>query len=266
MTTEFWIGAFLTFTALVVAYAALALTGRLPRRDGEMRRLHDLESTVRVLQRDHVLDQKRIEQLEKELGEAKQRIQFLEGQLTQQGTAGHNGSESERTLLAVVGGDPALKADLAALREVEAECGVTVTRCFPVRFTRFAAVLNRYRASGTPIQYVHFSVHAQAAGNDGSGALALFDDGPVTGEQLSGVMNGVLVAFVAGCESDILGDLLGVVPAVVTFREPVRHEHATLATKLFWLAIGRGLTAREAYRETRSRLPSEVAEFLELHQ
>jgi hypothetical protein len=219
---------------------------------------------VRVLQEDHVRDAQKIDQLSKSLGEAQERIRFLEAQLAQYQT---EKTDEERLLLAVVGSDPALKVDLAALREVESECGLVVTRCYPARFNRFEATLNRYRAAGTPIKLVHFSVHStadDAAG--GTKSAALFEDGPVSGERLSGVLNGVEVIMVAGCDSDLLGDLLGVAPSVVTFREPVRHDAAALAAKLFWGGIGRGLMARQAYRDARSKLPAEVAEFMELHQ
>ena len=257
-------GAMLMALVMSIMLAVMAFIGRLPRRTGELHRIKDLEVMVRVLQNDHMRDAQKIDQLGQELAEAKERIHFLESQLAQYRT---EKQEEERMLLAVVGSDPALKVDLAALREVESECALVVTRCFPARFNRFEATLNRYRAAGTPIKLVHFSVHSQADdAATGTKAAALFEDGQVSGERLSGVLNGVEVIMVAGCDSDLLGDLLGVASSVVTFREPVRHESAALAAKLFWTGIGKGLGARQAFREARAKMPAEVAEFMELHQ
>lgn len=248
-------GSIITALILVIGIVYLIKTGRLPNTN----RMQELEAVIRVLQSDHVRDLARIEHLEKELAGAEKRIQFLEGQLSRYEP--NKTSGGERLLLAVVGSDPMLKTHLSALREVERDGGIVVTRCFPAQFRRFEATLSRYRAGGEPLRLVHFSAHVTAE----DGGAILFEE-PISGEQLSGVLNGVEVVMVAGCDSDILGDLLGVVPSVVTFRETVRLEHATLAIKLFWGAIGRGLNARDAYRETRRRLPAEVAEFLELRQ
>jgi hypothetical protein len=265
MTAEFWQGAVLMTSGLLLLLGVLALLGKLPRSNG---RLADLESTVRVLQSDHTHDLQRIEALEVkyraamiELETAKAEIERLKKELAAYRKEQDGPPTAEAPLLlAVIGSDPALKVDLAALREVEAECGLQVTRCYPARIEKFEAVLNRHRASGEAIRYVHFSVHSRA-----DKPAALFESGPVDGVKLSGMMNGVEVAMVAGCESDMLGDLLGVVPNVVTFREPLEHGHGHLAAKLFWLAIGRGLPPRQAYRDARVKLPADVAEFMELH-
>jgi hypothetical protein len=251
-------GSLLMAFALITLVAFMAVTGRLPQKDSNtVQRIKELEAIVDRLMADHVRDANEITALQQQLAVAVERIRFLEATVTRR----EEKAGPERVLLAVVGSDPELRADLAALREVENECGLLVTRCLPAKFTRFAAIMNRYRADRRPIQCLHFSVHASAEGTP----AVLFEDGPITGEQLSGVMNGVQVAMIAGCDSDLVGDLLGVVPAVVTFREPIRHDYAALAAKIFWLGIGCGVTPREAYRDCRARLPAEVAEFLEFH-
>jgi hypothetical protein len=266
MNAEFWRGAVIMVASLMAGYVILALLGKLPKGNG---RLKDLESTVRVLQSDHTRDLQRIQALEDDLRtaqgdlrDAKAHIARLETELAQyrESLPASGVAEEAPLLLAVIGSDSRLRVDLAALREVENECGLQVTRCYPAHMKRFEAILNRHRAAGQPIQYVHFSVHTRA-----NEPAALFESGPADGVQLSGVMNGVEVAMVAGCESDMLGDLLGVVPTVVTFREPLEHGHGHLAAKLFWLAIGRGLPPRQAYRDARSKLPADVAEFMEMH-
>lgn len=259
----FGIGFVLALVVLASIVVILARFGKLPSATTQGRS-DELSNTVNTLLKKLNEQQREIDALKTQLASANARIAELEHLADVKPKPAPVAAE-ERVLLAVVGNEPGLKLDLAALREVESESGIVVTRCFPARFARFEATLNRYRAAGTPIKYVHFSVHATAgegAGTEG----ALFMDDVVSGERLSGVLNGVEVAFVAGCNAETLGDLMGVVPTVVTFKEDVGHEHAHLATKVFWLAIGRGLPGRAAYREARSRLPAEVAEYLELHQ
>lgn len=272
----FWAG----FVAAVVVLGAFVVVWRRGGRSGSaeqkrrrtpdeheallMTKQTELANTVQTLLVKLNEAQREIETLRLDLATAKARITELEHLVELAAPVAC--PEAERVLLAVVGNEPGLKQDLAALREVECECGITVTRCFPPRFARFEATLNRYRAAGTPIRFVHFSVHATAGDGQRVAAAALFEDGAVDGVQLSGVLNGVEVAFVAGCDAEILGDSLGVVPTVITFKEPVGHDQAALATKVFWGAIGRGMAPRAAYREARSRLPAELAEFLELHQ
>lgn len=162
-------------------------------------------------------------------------------------------------ILVGIGVDERLQVDLAALRAVQARTLLRVTRLMPVSKVNLERTLNRHRTEGRPIRYVHLAVHAGAEG-------LLLKDGLADGVWLSGVLAGVEVLMIAGCSSDAVGDLLGVVPARVSMREEVSHEDARLFCELFWMAIGDGLEPLMAFERAVDRCPPTVAEFVELHQ
>ena len=99
--------------AAVIAglFVFLAVTGRLPRREGELDRLRNLEAKMRYLQDEDIRKGQMIAKLQAELAEARERIRFLEGQQSKPAVA-----VDDRPLLVVVGDDPELAVDLAALR------------------------------------------------------------------------------------------------------------------------------------------------------
>lgn len=241
-------------------------TGRLSQRGGGMGKIQELQATVNTLSEARVRDAQLISDLQNQLREtqgqlrdAQARIRELEAKLLP--AQGVPCAETARKLLAVVGSDPGLSFDLAALRAVETEGGLEVRRCRPASWERFKAIINRARIDSRPIEYVHFSLHATAE----NGGAVLFEDGALNGEQLSSVLNGVKVVMVAGCNSDALGDLLRVAPAVVTYTEPITNKDAADVTRLFWLGIGEGQTPYEAYRATRRKVSADLGEFLEFH-
>lgn len=163
-----------------------------------------------------------------------------------------------KTLLAVIGDDPNLKIDLAALREVERESELRVSRVYPVTKAKLKSMLDRHRVSGRPVEYVHMSVHASPEGLVFQGEL-------VDAQWLSDNLKSVKVLLINGCESDQVGDWIGVVPTVVTMREAISHEDAAQFAKLFWLNIASGMLAEDAYYAARERSPQPVAEFVELN-
>ena len=163
-----------------------------------------------------------------------------------------------KTLLAVIGEDPALKIDLSALREVEHESELRVSRVYPVTKAKLKSVLDRYRVNGKPVKYVHMAVHAGPNGLVFQGEL-------VDSQWLSDNLKSVEVLVVNGCESDQVGDWIGVVNNVVTMREAITHEDAAQFAKLFWLNIAAGMSAEDAYYAARERSPQPVAEFVELN-
>lgn len=163
-----------------------------------------------------------------------------------------------KTLLAVIGEDPALKIDLSVLREVERESDLRVSRVYPVTKAKLKSLLDRHRVSGRPVKYVHMAVHAGPRG------LA-FQGETVDSQWLSDNLKSVEVLVINGCESDQVGDWIGVVSTVITMRETITHEDAAQFAKLFWLNIAAGMSAEDAYYAARERSPQPVAEFVELN-
>jgi hypothetical protein len=81
---------------------------------------------------------------------------------------------------------------------------------------------------------------------------------------LSDNLKSVRVLLINGCNSDAVGDWVGVVPVVVAMREEIGHEDAALFARLFWVAIAGGASPEDAYYSARDRSPQGVSEFVEL--
>jgi hypothetical protein len=235
--------------AAVIAgiFVFLAVSGRLPRRDGELDRLRNLEAKMRYLQDEDIRKGQMIAKLQAELAEARERIRFLEGQQSKPVVV------EDRPLLVVVGNDPALAVDLAALRGAK---GLQITRQIPATYDALKKTVERWRRQGKPLELVHFAVHA--------GPEGIRLDRLVSREELSELLRGTQVVMIMGCTSVEIADLLTLVPAVVAFREPVPHDEAWQFGLLFWRAIGEGLLPSAAFRRAVDRGPTSIGEYAEL--
>lgn len=239
--------------ALVVGLVAMALGLRRPQQMAATmpdyrREIDDLKATVNTLRR--ALDErdKRIATLETELSATKARLATLEQTEAQR---------DNNVIVAVLGTDDALLIDLAMLRNVQNRTGLRLTRLLPVSKSSLATYLSRHRTQGRPVRYVHFAVHSGPTG-------LVFSDGVADGVWLSETLAGVEVVLIAGCESDAVGDLIGVVPAVVSMREDVGHRDAASFALVFWTAVGGGASPEAAFDLALERVPA-VAEYAELH-
>jgi hypothetical protein len=88
---------------------------------------------------------------------------------------------------------------------VRAATGLRFTRILDVTGQKFAGTLGLERGMGRPVAYLHLALHATADGIQ-------FFDGFVDGNWLSERLFGVSVMLLGGCETDNIGDWLGVVP------------------------------------------------------
>lgn len=213
-----------------------------------------LRATVDVLMADRLKDQRRITELEAELRNANIRITELEAVLH---TVQPRTTEHRKSLLVIIGPDPALEIDLVALRKVKTQTGLDFSRRLSATRSMLKRDLDAARVAGNPIPYVHISAHMSANGVE----LA---DGIVSGAELSEMLQDVQVLVLAGCESTVVGDLLGVVPYVITLKEKVTHMDAMNFTDVFWRKIGSGTAPDDAFYATLDQVPA-VSEFAELH-
>jgi hypothetical protein len=210
-------------------------------------RIEQLENTVVILQRLLYEKQTEIDMLT-------DRIRVLE-----KGIAITDVPEGKRlVLLAGIGDDAMLEVDLAALRKVQSQTNLRLSRLLPVSKASLERTLDRHRAAGTPVKFLHLAIHSGPEG-------LLFSDGVASGMWLSQHLAGVEIAVLAGCSGDQVADLLGVVPAVISMREEVLNREASKFTALFWTAVGQGLNANEAFERAIKLAPVAVAEFVELH-
>lgn len=237
------------FIVALVIY--LAATGRLPRRDGELDRLRKLEANMSYLQDEDIRKGQMIAKLQAENTELREKIRYLEGQLkTMLPTAL---IAEEHTMLVITGSDPDLGVDVAALRGVR---NLRLTTLLATTAKDVKRTLDSHRRLGKLDECVHFAVHA--------GPEGIQLDRVVGREELSELLNGVLVVVIMGCTSAEIGDLLTVVPTVVAFNKPVAHDEAWQFAFLFWKAYAEGLTPLAAFNRAYDRSPTKIAEAAEL--
>lgn len=209
----------------------------------------DLKATVETLQRLLNEKQEQIEALRSENADMRQRLAALEASVQR--------SVPTQTLLAVIGDDPALQVDLAALRAVQQRTGLRFIRLMPPTRAGLERILERHRKQGQPLGFIHFAVHSGPEGLQFSDSLA---DGIWLSQHLAGAQ----VVVIAGCSGDVVADLLGVVPAVVAMREEIENNDARIFSEVFWTAVGQGRTAEQAFEQALKRVPPTVSEFVEL--
>lgn len=167
-------------------------------------------------------------------------------------------AKPESPLLVAIGSDAKLKLDLASLRAVETDTGMTFRRIENATFELLKRHLDRARANDRPYDKLHLAVHS---GPDG----IYLSGGIVNSEQLSEILRGVRILVIAGCESDAVGDYLGVVNHVVSMTEKVSHTDAALFARAFWEEIGNRCEPSEALRLALKRSPSGMSEYVEYH-
>ena len=126
----------------------------------------------------------------------------------------------------------------------------------PATYKDLKATIERWRRQGKPLELLHFAVHATPGG------IGL--DRVVSREELSELLRGTLIVVIMGCTSVAIGDLLAVVPAVVSFREAVPHDEAWQFSLLFWRAIGEGLPPAQAFERAIERGPTAIGEYADL--
>lgn len=243
--------------ALIVGFAAMIMAIKKQREspppplrtnDWE-RRVQQLEQDIRALQRMLVEKQNEIDALNK-------RIRELERGVVVDNPA--TPIERRRVLLVGIGDDAMLQEDLAQLRRVQAQTNIRLSRLLPVSKASLERTIERHRAAGNPVKLLHLAVHSCQDGLQ-------FSDGLADGMWLSQQLAGVEVAMLAGCSNDAVADLLRVVPAVVSMREDVDNRDASIFAGAFWLAIGHGMDANEAFERALQRAPASIGEFVELH-
>lgn len=250
----------ITVLALLMGLSAMGLAiwkqRKTPMQAQPLSREQELLDQIASLKRDITGLQRMLVEKQREIDQLSERIRQLE-----RGVMASEAPVSDvmrKVLLVCIGTDRKLEEDNAMLRRVQAQTDIRITRLFPVSKASLKRIIDRHRASGRPIEFVHFGVHAGPNG-------LLFEDGVATGLWLSQQLGGVRIVLIAGCNGDQVADLLGVVNAVVSLREEVENHDAAVFSTAFWMAIGNGLEVEEAFERALAAAPPVVAEFAELH-
>lgn len=256
MSAEFIAAIIVFIISLILAIVAITTMrkGTFVSREAQLEQeVKELRAALALLNRDRVEDARKIQKLESELISAKARITELEQILKKYEK---DEVRSERALLVGIGDDPNLRVDLAALRAVKTKTGLGFSRIMPVTFEKLHGILADARMRGKPYPYLHLSVHA----NPDS---VLFDR-HVSALELSEELQDVRILVIAGCQSNELGMLLGVVPTVITMRENIPHDDAMRFTEAFWTNIGFGVDHEDAFYDAIDKVPN-VQEYAEIH-
>ena len=245
------------YLAFAVGITAMVLAIKKQRNTPPAAQLDtsDLQRKVALLERDVASLQRMLVEKQNEIDALNKRIRDLERGGPQDAPVSN---ERRRVLLVGLGDDAMLQEDLAQLRRVQAQTSIRISRLLPVSKASLERTIERHRAAGNPVRLLHLSVHSGPQG-------LLFNDGVADGMWLSQQLGGVEIAVLAGCSNDSVADLLRVVPAVVSMREDVNNHDAAMFSGAFWLAVGQGMDANEAFERALQRAPAVVGEFVELH-
>lgn len=236
-----------TAAALAVAVRWLwLLPERLASREAA------LAARVGVLERDLQALQRMLTEKQNEIDTLRERVRQLESDaLLVQGRRPGRG----RLLVVGLGTDEALEVDLAALRGV---AGLQLAVLRNVTRRSLEALLERHRANGAPVRWLHLAVHGSSEGLG-------FADGMADWVWLSRHLSGVEVLVLAGCGSDGVADRLSVVRERISMRDEIEHGDAAIFARAFWAGMVQDRGALGALQEALERSPAAVGDQVEYH-
>ena len=201
-------------------------------------RVSDLEFKLKFEQEQNLLLTTRLNELIK-------RVEMLEGDtkiLTK-----------EKATLLVMGENVFGLADRNAMRRA----GVRFHRLVNAGFSDLREELQRKRSEGRQYKIVHISSHAGADGIQ-------FSDGLKDGNEVSDIMDGVELLFLASCSNVRVADsILGVVDNVVVVYENVDTRDMENFVFEFYNELKLDFDIRRSFNAALSKSPS-VSEFVDL--
>jgi hypothetical protein len=251
MVTSDELGAIFLRPALLVMLLILAIMPIVDLLDPVERLRIETGRTISDLSLKYDVLQHQMAVIIDRLGEAQKEVRRLKDELSTF-KAGHGDS---RYLLVAVG-DADFDVDLAALRKAQRVAGLSFVRISPTSRGQLERKIERDRALGRPVRWLHLSAHSSRDG-------VLFADGMGTWDWLSEILAGVEVMVVAGCLSDRAVDLLGVVPYVIAFSEEIENRDATLFAEAFWTAMAQHADVDLAVDIALDRCPPVLREIIE---
>lgn len=167
------------------------------------------------------------------------------------------GSKGSRILISALGSDDrSFALDSASLWAVNTETGLQFEE-IKATTSKLMESLDRARAKQL-IVYLHLAVKSDEKG------YQLIDQ-IVDAGWLAPVLSGVIVLLVAGSDSSTVGDLLGVVPYVITMNDKVSSREAALFSRAFWIEIGRGLGPTQALHQAFNVAPARMQTMITQH-
>lgn len=159
----------------------------------------------------------------------------------------------QKATLLVMGDGEFGETDRNAMRRA----GVLFHRIIGGSFIELKEELQRKRHGGKQYKVVHISSHA---GKDG----VQFSDGTYTGRQISDIMDGVELLFLASCENvNVADDIHGIVPNVVVVYEKIDNEDMQNFVYTFYNELKKSFNIQQSFEIAMSKNPV-VSEYVEL--
>lgn len=181
------------------------------------------------------------------------RIQFDELKLNVKNLEGSTLLTKQKATLLVMGDSTFGEADRNALRRA----GVLFHRLIDGSFQSLKEELQRKRQEGRQYKVIHISSHAGATGIQ-------FSDSVVSGENLSDILDGVELLFLASCSNiKIADDILGVVKYIVVVYEEIDNESLQNFVYNFYNNLKTDFDVNGSFNKALSLTPS-VSEFVDL--
>ena len=214
----------------------------------------ELEQTIADLHAKNASTDEQLNLVLRRLAESQTQVDLLRSEVAHLRAGIKSGQPA--FLLVAVGDDPALNVDLSVLRKMHRVTGVPFLRISPATKAQLERKLERDRAKGQPVRWLHLSVHSDTNGVE-------FADGVATWGWLSEILADVEVLVIAGCRSDRAVDQLGVVGHVVAFSEEIENRDAMIFAEAFWTEMARSEDPDVALSFALDRSPPVLREFVE---
>lgn len=248
------------YILLILAVVSISLfIFNVPRRlneiiDPQYRRAISLETEILLwkekvseLQKELLEERRRSSMLLEELNKLKGRVSSLEEyneviMLTK-----------EKATLLVMGDSQFGMADRNALRRA----GILFHRLIDGSFSSLREELQRKRNEGRQYKVIHISSHADETGIQ-------FSDGKYSGNDISDILDGVELLFLASCSNvNVSDNILGVVPNIVVVYEEVNTKDMESFVYEFYNELKLDFNILKSFNAAVSKVPSvsEIVDF-----
>lgn len=208
---------------------------------------------ARVSELERLLEEERRKylSLEKQFTELKLNIDMLE--MNVKSLEGITLLTKQKATLLVMGDETFGETDRNALRRA----GILFHRLVDGSFQSLKEELQRKRQEGRQYKVVHISTHAGKEGIQ-------FSDGVFSGNELSNILDGVELLFLASCSNiNISDDILGIVKKIIVVYENIDNESMQNFVFNFYNNLKIDFDIEKSFNVAISLTP-EVSEFVDL--
>lgn len=250
------------YILLILAVVSISLfIFNVPRRlneiiDPQYRRAISLETEI-------LLWKEKVSELQKELLEERRRSSLLLEELNKLKSRVTNLEDfndtimltKEKATLLVMGDSQFGMADRNALRRA----GIRFHRLVDGSFSSLREELQRKRSEGRQYKVIHISSHANETGIQ-------FSDGKYSGRDISDILDGVELLFLASCSNVNLSDnILGIVPNIVVVYEEVDTNDMESFVYEFYNELKVDFNILRSFNAAVAKVPS-VSEFVDFRR